>query len=253
MDNLSLVIVIPAFFAGMLVLLSHVPLGREVLKRGIIFIDLAVAQAAATGALLASQMWHADGIWMELAAGITALLVAVALHELEKRCPDVQEPIIGCTFVILACVGMLLVATDPHGGEHYTSLLQGDILFSSNGHSLWALAAAAVVAFFCWQLFRHPLLGFYLPFAIAITTSVQVIGVYLVFASLILPSIAVWKIPGWPGTMYGLMTGAAGYIIGLFASLMWDLPTGPAIVVGLAVAALATSAIRAVVVVSRRM
>ncbi|MDN5938089.1 MAG: metal ABC transporter permease, partial [Salinisphaera sp.] len=176
MDSLPFFIVMPAFFAGMLVLASHVPLGREVLRRGIIFIDLAVAQAAATGALTAHRWWHlSGGIWMELAAAVTALVIATFLHEMEKRCPEVQEPVIGCTFVVLACLGMIVVATDPHGGEHFTSLLSGEILWTTS-HTLWVLAAAAVVALSCrWLFHRHPLPGFYLPFAVAITASVQAV------------------------------------------------------------------------------
>lgn len=247
MDNLSFSIVLPAFIAGLLVLLSHVPLGREVLKRGIIFIDLAVAQAAATGALLASQFWHLEGgLWMELAAGVTALLVATFLHELEKRCPQVQEPVIGCTFVVLASLGMILVAADPHGGEHFTSLLQGEILWSDS-HTLWALGAAALVALACRALFhRYPLPGFYLPFAIAITASVQAVGVYLVFASLILPSIAIMAVPGLRGVLLGWLVGAAGYAAGILASLVWDFPTGPAIVIGLAAAATLVALLRGI-------
>ncbi|MDX1804430.1 MAG: metal ABC transporter permease [Alcanivorax sp.] len=239
MNNLSLDIVTPAMLAGLLVLLSHVPLGRQVLRRGIIFIDLAVAQAAATGALVASEWWHIEGgIGLQIAAAITALLVASGLHELEKRWPTVQEPLIGCTFVVMASLGMILVATDPHGGEHFTSLLSGEILWTDHA-TLWVLAGAASVSLLCLGLFRHPLLGFYLPFAVAITASVQAVGVYLVFASLILPSIAVRSMPGLPGILLGMATGVTGYLLGISASLLWDLPTGPAIVMALAVSALA--------------
>lgn len=230
----SLTIVVPAFFAGLLVLLSHVPLGREVLKRGIIFIDLAVAQAAATGALAATQWWQAEGVSLELAAATTALLVAVFLHSLERHHPQLQEPIIGCTFVVLASVGMMLIATDPHGGEHYTSLLQGEILWTTP-KTLGLLAAASLFSLACFSFFRRsPLLGFYLPFAIAITASVQAVGVYLVFASLILPSIALTRLPSVKGWLFGFLVGAIGYALGIGASLYGDFPTGPAIVVGLA-------------------
>lgn len=249
----DMAIILPAFLAGLLVLASHVPLGREVLKRGIIFIDLAVAQAAATGAILASELWHQESVLIvQLAAGSMALLVAAFLHELEKRCPRVQEPIIGCTFVVLACMGMLLVAADPHGGEHFSSLLSGDILWS-NGHTLVMLAIASLLSLSFMKLFSHPLPGFYLPFAIAITASVQAVGVYLVFASLILPSIVVWQLPGWRGVVAGFAIGALGYCAGLLASLGWDLPTGPAIVVSLALAAILAAASRyACNVITRR-
>ena len=76
----------PAFVAGLIILSTHVPLGQEVLKRGIIFIDLAIAQVAGLGVIAAHAMdWDPEGLQVELAAVSAALLVAVALHWTEKR------------------------------------------------------------------------------------------------------------------------------------------------------------------------
>jgi zinc/manganese transport system permease protein len=127
----------------------------------------------------------------------------------------------------------LLLAHDAHGGEHLREMLVGQILWTS-----WAdlpplaLVNAAVLAAWFGGLRRSPL-GFYLLFAVAITASVQVVGVYLVFASLIVPALAVHgrsdrrALP----LAYGL--GAAGYALGLAASAAFDLPAGAVIVCAL--------------------
>lgn len=237
MADIPFSIVLPALITGILILISHVIFGREVLKRGIIFIDLAVAQAAATGALLATYFWHTDMVFaMKLSAALLAMLVAAFLHQLEHLCPKIQEPIIGCTFVVLASAAMLLLATDPHGSEHYTSLLSGEILWSSHNTHI-SLAATGLLALLAFKLFKHPLLRFYLPFAIAITASVQAIGIYLVFATLILPAIAIRELQGFKAIFYGIAIGASAYILGLLASVILNLPSGPAIVLALAMCA----------------
>ncbi|EKF75868.1 ABC-3 protein [Alcanivorax hongdengensis A-11-3] len=234
-------ILLPALIAGLLVLASHVPLGRQVLRRGIIFIDLAVAQAAATGLLAVHQWTHLENtVVLQGVAVATALLFALLLHQLEKLGNRVQEAMIGATFVVLASLAVLMLANDPHGGEHLNSSLAGQILWVTP-LQLWALAGAAAVALLGMRLFHHPLLSFYGPFAVAITASVQAVGVYLVFASLIFPALASFGMNGKRGLLLALAVGAAGYLLGLGASLAWDWPSGPAVVVSLAACALFTA------------
>lgn len=230
-------IVGPAFLAGLLVLASHVTLGRQVLARGIIFVDLAVAQAAATG-LLAGRHWlDLHGFWPAQLSALAAAFVCVFfLHWLERFGSRVQEALIGGTFVVLASASVLLLASDPHGGEHLSSALSGQILWVDSTQ-LWLLAGAAAVTLAFGRLFRHPLVAFYLPFSIAITASVQAIGVYLVFASLIFPALGTLRLTGTTATAAALASGVIGYLAGLAASVSLDLPSGPAVVVALAVAA----------------
>lgn len=227
----------PAFIAGLLVLFSHVPLGRQVLARGIIFIDLAVAQAAATGALLATHLPVGDNDWtQQLVAAAAALLMVTLLHELEKRLPDIQEALIGASFVLLASTAILVTASDPHGGEHIHDLLAGQILWSDLTQLGW-LAAATLASLTAMRFFVSPLLRFYIPFAIAITAAVQVVGVYLVFASLIFPALALRGVAPARATPAAIALGAAGYSSGLLISLGCDWPSGPTIVVALAICA----------------
>ena len=231
-DALDLSILGPAMLAGILVLSTHVPMGREVLLRGIIFIDLAVAQISGLGVIAADRM-HLElgGYGVAIAAAAAALSGAVLLTWIEKRFPDVQEALIGIVFVLAATGSLLLLAGDPHGGEQLKDLLIGQILWvnlSSLGPVALLFAGVLVIWFgFREQLGRH---GFYLLFALTVTASVQLVGVYLVFASLIIPAIATRTMPLRSGLALGLGVGIAGYALGILLSALFDLPTGAMIV-----------------------
>jgi len=231
-DAIEAGILMPAFCAGLLVLATHVPLGTEVLRRGIIFIDLAIAQFAGLGIVIAHMLGAAQHGWpMQTAAVSAALAGSALLRWHERRDPERQEAVIGVAFIVAASTAILLLAKDPHGGEHLKELLVGQILWTTYADllPLALLSFGVLVAWYGLRL-RHSPLGFYLLFAIAITASVQIVGVYLVFASLIVPALAARSRP-WVG--YGV--GIAGYAGGLLASALFDLPSGAAIVVALAV------------------
>ena len=107
MNEFELSIIGPAFVACLLVLSTHVPLGTEVLRRGIIFIDLAIAQVAGLGVIAADTMgWEAEGWMVQIAAVSGALIAAVVLHWTDRRWPDIQEALIGVSFVLAATAGM---------------------------------------------------------------------------------------------------------------------------------------------------
>jgi len=239
LDALDLSILGPAMLAGLLVLATHVPMGREVLVRGIIFIDLAVAQISGLGVIAADRM-HLElaGYGVEIAAGVAAISGALVLSWLERRFPEVQEAFIGVVFVLAATGGILLLADNPHGGEELKDLLVGQILwvdFSSLGPVALLYAGVLAVWFGARErLGRH---GFYLLFAVTVTASVQLVGVYLVFASLIVPGLATRGMPARSGLAWAYAVGAAGYALGLLASALLDLPTGAMIVWALAAVA----------------
>ena len=162
----------------------------------------------------------------------------------ERRWPEIQEALIGSAFVVAASLSVLLLAKDPHGGEHLSELLTGQILWATSTQvSQIGLLYAALLIFWGWRSLRTTRgglgnVGFYLVFALAITASVQLVGVYLVFASLILPALAVRKLPRVQGLMTAWLLGALAYAAGLTVSALLDWPTGPAIVIMLATAAL---------------
>lgn len=231
-DTLNLSILGPAFLAGLLVLATHVPLGQQVLKRGIVFIDLAVAQIAALGVVGADAMgWAPQGIEVQLSAVCAALLGAILLTWTEKRWPEVQEALIGVFFVLAASASILLLANNPHGGEHLKDLLAGQILWVTMSQ-LIPVVLLSLVILSLWFRFNGKLgrSGFYILFAIAVTASVQLVGIYLVFSSLIIPALAVRNWPEHQKLKGAYLIGAMAYLFGLAISAICDLPSGAVIV-----------------------
>ena len=231
-DGLDFSILGPACLAGLIVLSTHVPLGKQVLGRGIIFIDLAIAQIAALGVILAQFLGMDEhGLGVQAAAAVAALLGASLLSATDKRWPDYQEPLIGTVFVLAATGSLLLLANNPHGGEHLKDLLIGQILWVSPAQ-LWTAAIASLVllAVIAWRGARLTGLAFYAVFALAITVSVQLIGVYLVFTSLIVPALATAGMRGRSRLVVAYAIGAGGYVTGLILSAVLDLPSGAMIV-----------------------
>ncbi len=223
------------FATGLLVLATHVPLGREVLKRGIIFIDLAIAQVAGLGVMLAKMLeWSHSEATVDTATQLTAAVAAGAgamlLTWSGKRWPEIQEALIGLLFVFAASAGILLLAHNPHGGEHLKDMLAGQILWVNWSQlALPAVVSALILAFWFALRQRFGDGGFYLLFALTVTLSVQLVGVFLVFASLIAPALASRQHDGWKGLRFAYCIGALGYGLGLAASAWWDLPSGAAI------------------------
>lgn len=234
-------IIIPALLASLLVLSTHVPLGCEVLRRGIIFIDLAIAQVAGLGVIAADTMgWEAEGWMVQIAAVTAALLAAFILHLTDKRYPDIQEALIGVVFVLAATVGILLLAGNPHGGEHLRELLVGQILWVNYEQLLpAAVVSALVLAAWYWLRDRLQGFGFYAIFAFAVTASVQLVGIYMVFACLIIPALATRRIERRGARIAsGYAVGVTGCLLGLILTLRADLPAGAVIVLSMAGVAL---------------
>ena len=127
--------------------------------------------------------------------------------------------------------GLLLLANNPQGGEHLKDLLVGQILWVSYGELVPALLLSiALLAFMGWRRGELHGLLFYGLFALAITTSVQLVGVYLVFASLIIPALATAGMQGRGRLAAAYIVGALGYASGLVSSAVFDLPSGALIV-----------------------
>ena len=249
-------ILAPAFIAGLLVLITHVPLGTQVLDRGIVFIDLAIAQIAGLGVIAADAAGLGEGgVAVQLAAVGAALLGALLLTWTERKAPQQQEALIGVMFILAACAGILLLSGNPHGGEHLKELLVGQILWVNTTQLLWLAGLTAVLAALLWTdaVRRFGRFGFYGVFALAVTASVQLVGVYLVFTSLIIPALATRGLPEPRRTIVAYALGAVGYALGLALSAVFDLPSGAVIVWTLAACALACRGIaRNAVMVAER-
>ena len=225
-------LLLPAFAAGSLVALTHVPLGIEVLKRGIIFIDLAIAQVAAMGVVIGHVIFHNSGQIQSLVLALGFALSGGGLFAwLESKRFKHLEAMIGAVFVVSASITILFLAKDPHGIEAMEKLLAGQILWAKWWPDLVFILVVYIIMLVVWfKLNSQKSLLFYFIFPIAVTFSVQIAGVYLVFASLILPAIATCNISRNNKLFYGYVIALISITSGLFFAVLFDLPTGPMIV-----------------------
>ena len=222
----------PALVAGLIVLATHVPLGQQVLARGIVFIDLAIAQVAGVGVIAAHYFGLELQGWVtQVAAVSAALLAALLLTWTERKRPEVQEALIGVLFVLASTAQILLLANDPQGGEDLKDLLAGQILWVTPAQLVRAavLTALVLLVWFGWRA-RLGRTGFYVLFAVTVTVSVQLVGVYLVFTTLIVPAIATYRYPVARQLAIGYALAATSYAAGLVVSALSDLPSSPVIV-----------------------
>jgi zinc/manganese transport system permease protein len=233
-------ILLPAFVAGLLVLSTHVVLGQQVLKRGIIFIDLAIAQVAALGAIVSHidhdiEQLPFSHVWMP---ALFALAGAGVIAWMATKFKGELEAFIGCFYVLSAVGAMLLLANDPHGAELLKQLMSGQILWVSWSQLLLpAIVSALILVAIAIKPDLLDGISFYFLFAMVITLSVELVGVYLVFSTLILPALALNKYLGKAKLALAYGVGVIGYIFGLALSASYDLPSGAAIVATLALSA----------------
>ncbi len=226
----------PAIVAGFLIALTHAPLGLEVLKRGIIFIDLAIAQCAGLCLLAANLIWDHPAWWvMQLASLGLALLAAFCFCVIEHYFPNEQEVIIGSSFVLASSLAFLILADHPHGGEEIQHLLSGQILFVTWRDVLFhspIYLCILTLLIGCHNRFRTTIWFFFL-FAVAVTSSVQLVGVYVVFASLILPALA--AVNSERKLLVAWSCGIISVATGITLSVFIDAPAGPVIVLSFAI------------------
>lgn len=220
--------------------LTLVPLGAQVLARGVVFIDLAVAQIAACGALACALLLDHPPAWaMALAAAGSALAGAAVVWTLARRAPRQREALIGLVYVAGASVAIVGAAWAPHGREQLTALLAADVLWAPWSATALLAGAAAVVGLL---LRRGNLLArdawFYPVFALALSVAVPVLGLYLVFALLIAP--ALWLQRGLH-LARAVALGGLACAIGLAASWALDWPSGACVALSLCGLGLAAS------------
>jgi zinc/manganese transport system permease protein len=226
----------PALIAGLLVTATHVPLGMQVLERGIVFIDLAIAQVAAVGVIYADYLgWEPTGAAVQVAALSAALACALLLTWTERRWPQVQEAMIGVVFAVASSAAILILSKNPHGSENLKDLLSGQILWVNPARLPFdALAYGVILALWFGMRERLGRFGFYVLFACAVTISVQLVGLFLVFATLVIPAIATFYSRR-RRYLKAYTIGALGYAVGLLVSVAGDLPSGATIVCAIAV------------------
>lgn len=243
------------FAACVVLVLIHTYLGLHVLLREVIFVDLALAQIAAFGSVVALVAAHSQPGTLgsySFSLGATALGAAIFAFSRMRESRVPQEAIIGITFVVASAATILLADRAPEGAEQIKELLAGTILWVS-----WKKVLTVAIVYFFLGLFHYRLRRrfvlisenpelafsqgwnvrlwdflFYLSFGVVITLSVEMAGVLMVFSYLVAPAIIAlaWS-KAWP--MRILLANAIGVLasaLGLLASYHWDLPSGPAIV-----------------------
>lgn len=224
--------------------LALVPLGAQVLARGVVFIDLAIAQVAACGALASAVLIDHPGAWTVASASALAAVGASALvWWLARAWPAQREALIGLVYVGGASLAVVGAAWEPHGRERLAALLAADVLWAP-----WSSATAlALMAALVWLSARgrRPRLAqdlvFYLLFALTLSAAVSALGLYVVFALLIGP--ALWTRRG--RSLVSACGSAAGACLaGLGLSWALDWPSGACVALSLSALGLAATLLR---------
>ena len=239
--------------AALILAAIHAWLGLHVLARGVIFVDLALAQVAALGvtvALLAGHAPHdAAAYWYALGFTAAGAALLASLRERPRLAAAAipQEALIGIVYAVAAALTILVLDRVPLGGEQIKALLVGSILAVTRDDVLRVGALYAAIGVVHW-LCRRPLAAlsfgggvararlwdfvFYLTFGLVVTSSVRIAGVLLVFAYLIVPAVIGAALASTPPRrlLTGWTVGGAASVLGLAASYHWDLPPGAAIV-----------------------
>jgi zinc/manganese transport system permease protein len=230
-------------------------LGLHVVKREVIFVDLALAQVATLGTCVALLMgYHFDDritFWISLAVTFVGAAF-FSWSRSTKKGPVPQEAIIGITFVVAAAGVILLLSRVAGGKEELEHLLTGDILNATRGEiGQRALLFAALGAFYAAFHKRFVLISsdpekafadgvrvrlwdflFYAAFALVVVSFVRLAGVLLTFAYLIVPAVCGTMLAQQWGRrlVIGWVVAVVASLVGLWASYQMDLPTGAAIV-----------------------
>lgn len=267
-DSSIIAILMPAFCECVVLVGIHAYLGIHVIKRQIIFVDLALAQIAALGALVAflfgiqPHTWAA--YWFSLGlATIGAAIFAVCRFRDSSKIP--QEAVIGLIYAIAAAMAILLIDKAPHGAEQLKDILTGSILWVK-----WKSIAIAAVVYsavgIVHYVYRDKFMLisadpeaarqkglnvrawdflFFFLFGVVITLSVDVAGVLIVFVFLVAPAIMAISITDRLSSqlLIGWGLGLVVTVLGLVASYVWDLPAGPAIIGCYAVVVLVLSGV----------
>ena len=233
------------FLTCLALVLIHVYFGSFVLKRGVIFIDLALAQWAALGYLVANWLHIHDPLPLFLMAfGFTVLASAVlALLKPLFEQTNLQEAVIGVVYILGISVAVSLISVTGMEGHHLNELLAGHLLFVQeseiiSAYALYAFIAACILFFHA--KFNKPTrfwdFMFYVLFRAVVTSSVKLVGVLLVFAYLVLPLLSVWLFTERFKTrlIAAWAIGVVATVLGLVTSIWLDIPPSYAVILCLA-------------------
>ena len=264
------------FVASLILTGIHAYLGVHVVERGVMFVDLSLAQIAAFGttvAVLAGFDPHGTGAyWMSLAFAFLGAAVFSSVRSHKVKIP--QEAIIGICYAVASAAAILAMSKATSESEHLKDMLVGNILAVSWAEVTKTALLYGAIGLFHY-IFRHQFLAismdhdrtethgrsvrfwdflFYASFGFVVTSSVAIAGVLLVFCYLIVPSVAAMLYAESIGRRLaiGWTMGTVVSAMGVYASLMMDLPTGATIVCTFGVALIIMAVVRPIVQGSRR-
>ncbi len=271
-------LMLPALVASLILVGIHGYLGIHIIARGVIFVDLALAQVAALG-------WAAAGLGLghtlseltglpeseaSYVVGLGATLVAAALFSLSRMEHEwiPQEAIIGIVYVVASAGTILLAAQAPRGSEHVEHLLTGSLLWVTWPQIIKTGLMYGALGVVHW-MFRKRFMTislqperakelrwsvawwdflFYALFGVVVTSSVAIAGVLVVFSFLVIPAVIAFLFTSKPAKLLALawVSGTLATVLGLYVSYVTDWPTGPVVVCAFAVALMAAFAMRRV-------
>jgi zinc/manganese transport system permease protein len=243
-------LMIPPIVAALVILALHAYLGLHVIAREVIFVDLAFAQIAALGTTVALLVGIPLGTEMSIVFAMGATFLGAAFFSVTRMEGSAvpQEAIIGIAYVVASAAVILLAGMTPEGAEHIKETLTGTLLWVSWGQIGKMAVPYAVVAFFHFVVRKHLLaisfhpekarnvklwdFLFYLSFGIAISFSVEIAGVLMVFSTLVIPAVVAFFFTDRFGVALVLawVAGTVAIVGGVVASFVWDLATGPLLV-----------------------
>jgi zinc/manganese transport system permease protein len=257
MDTSMLEFLAAPFVASLILTGIHAYLGVHVVERGVIFVDLSLAQIAALGATIALLLPVSGGdphgpivYWVSLTFTFLGAVVFSTIRSKHARIP--QEAIIGICYAVASAAAILAMSKATSESEHLKHMLVGNILAVSWSEVGKTAALYGVVGVFHF-IFRHRFLAismdpkqaeaegisirlwdflFYASFGFVVTSSVAIAGVLLVFCYLIVPSVAAMLYADSIGKRLaiGWTMGTVVSALGVYLSLRLDLPTGATIV-----------------------
>ncbi|WP_038246944.1 metal ABC transporter permease [Ghiorsea bivora] len=207
-------------------------LGRRVLERRIVFVDLALAQFAATGYAIGLASDTSGPLW---AGGITVVAVlAFAALPYASKLP--KEAVMGAMYAVAAAAGMVVLTQLPHAEGHMTDLMFGSLLGASY-FDLAVLAALGLLAIIMLRFAGNDTyiqrVMFYMALALAVVPAIHAVGIVLVFGMLLLPALAAWQGENNGPVWQALLVGMFGAVAGVMAAEFLDLPPSSSVVLAL--------------------
>ncbi|MFC2173126.1 metal ABC transporter permease [Acidobacteriota bacterium] len=239
------------FLACLILTGIHTYLGVHVIARGVIFVDLCLAQIAALGTLYAFLLGYAMGSWHAYVISLLFTFIGAVIFSFGKlggeRVP--LEAVIGIVYAVATAASLLILSRAPHEAEHIRDILTGSILWVDQAtviktakiYGLIGVFQTALYPVFTGVSFKDGKkrtggalwdLLFYMSFGFVITSSVAIAGVLLVFSFLVIPAVIAMLFAESVKARLGLgwLVGTAASVVSLFVSYRYDLPSGPCVV-----------------------